>query len=40
MQLVITDAAGEIVWVVNERPSAHSCVTESTKEILVIEWKE
>lgn len=40
MQLVITDATGEIVWVVNERPSAHSCVTESTKEILVIEWKE
>ena len=40
MQLVVTDAKGEIVWVVNERPSARCCVTERTKELLVLEWKQ
>ena len=40
MQLVITDVTGEIVWVVNERPSARCCVTEGTKEVLVLEWKQ
>ena len=40
MQLVITDATGEIVWVVNERPSARCCVAERTKKVLVLEWKQ
>ena len=38
-QLVVTDAKGEIVWVVNERPSARCCVSERTKEVLTLEWK-
>ena len=39
-QLVVTDAKGEIVWVVNERPSARCSVSERTKEVLTLEWKE
>ena len=38
-QLVITDATGRIIWLVGERPSAHCAVTESTKNILRIEWR-
>lgn len=38
-QLVVTDATGEIVWLVNERPSARCCITEKTKEVISLEWK-
>ena len=38
-QLVVVDAEGEIVWVVNERPSARCCITEKTKRIVRLEWK-
>ena len=37
-QLVVTDAKGEIVWLVNERPSSRCCIGESTKRILILEW--
>ena len=37
-QLVVTDAKGEIVWLVNERPSSRCCVSESTKRIICLEW--
>lgn len=37
-QLVVTDAKGEIVWLVNERPSARCCINEKTKEVLRLEW--
>ena len=37
-QLVVTDAKGEIVWLVNERPSSRCCISESTKRILILEW--
>ena len=39
-QLVVTDAKGEIVWLVNERPSSRCCIGESTKRILILEWKK
>ena len=39
-QLVVTDAKGEIVWLVNERPSSRCCVSESTKRILILEWRK
>ena len=39
-QLVVTDAKGEIVWLVNERPSARCCITEKTKEIICLEWNK
>jgi tRNA(Ile)-lysidine synthase len=38
-QLVVVDAGGEIVWIVNERPSARCCITEKTKRIVRLEWK-
>ena len=38
-QLIVADADGEIVWVVNERPSARCCITEKTKRIVRLEWK-
>ena len=37
-QLVVTDAKGEIVWLVNERPSSRCSIGESTKRILILEW--
>ena len=39
-QLVVTDATGEIVWLVGERPSARCCINESTRNILLMEWKK
>jgi hypothetical protein len=38
-QLVVTDSAGTILWLVGERPAAHCSVTEETKKILRIEWR-
>lgn len=37
-QLVITDATGNIVWLVDERPAAPFCVKKNTKEIVKLEW--
>ncbi len=37
-QLVVTDARGEIVWLVGERPSARCCINEKTREVLRLEW--
>ena len=37
-QFVIEDAAGNIVWLVNERPSAQCCINEGTKNIIRLEW--
>ncbi len=38
-QLVVTDAAGSIVWLVGERPAAPFCIGKSTKRILCLEWE-
>ena len=38
-QLVVTDATGAIVWLVDERPAAPYCVKSSTKEVVLLEWK-
>ena len=37
-QLVVTDATGAIVWLVDERPSARCCISEKTKDIIRLEW--
>lgn len=37
-QLVITDATGNIVWLVDERPAASCCCTKETKKILRLTW--
>jgi tRNA(Ile)-lysidine synthase len=39
-QLVVTDAKGNIVWLVGERPAAPYCIKESTTEIVVLEWEK
>ena len=39
-QLVVTDAKGEIVWLVDERPSSRCCISESTKRVLILEWRK
>lgn len=36
-QLLVTDANGEILWIVGLRPSALHCVNESTQETLLLE---
>ena len=38
-QLVVTDATGNIVWLVGERPAAPFCVKKETTEVVVLEWK-
>lgn len=38
-QLVVTDATGAIVWLVDERPAAPYCVKNNTKKVIVLEWK-
>lgn len=38
-QLVVCDATGEIVWLVNERPSARCCTGKETKKTIRMEWK-
>ena len=38
-QLVITDAMGNIVWLVNERPAAQCSIDKKTKTIIRFEWK-
>ena len=39
-QLVVTDVKGTIVWLVDERPASPFCVKDSTKEIIMLEWKK
>lgn len=39
-QLVVTDADGEIVWLVDERPSSRCCINENTKRTICLEWKK
>ncbi len=39
-QFVVTDAIGEIVWLVNERPSARCRIDEQTKNIVSLEWEK
>ena len=39
-QLVVVDATGEIMWLVNERPSARCCINDKTKNILHLEWRK
>ena len=38
-QLVVTDADGNIVWLVNERPSARCCIGKDTRECIILTWK-
>ena len=38
-QLVVTDAMGNIVWLVNERPAAQCSIDKKTKTIIRFEWK-
>ena len=38
-QLVVTDATGKIIWLVNERPSSRCCVDKKTEKVLILEWK-
>lgn len=39
-QLVVTDAGGTIVWLVNERPASPFCIKESTKEVIHLTWRK
>lgn len=39
-QLVVTDADGTIVWLVNERLAAPFCIKESTKRVIHLVWKK
>ena len=39
-QLVVIDANGEIVWLVDERPSARCGISKETKEIVRLEWNK
>jgi tRNA(Ile)-lysidine synthase len=38
-QLVVIDATGKIVWVVNERPAAPYCIKKDTGRIICLEWR-
>ena len=38
-QLVVVDMSGEIVWVVNERPSARCSISKDTKNIIRLRWR-
>lgn len=38
-QLAVCDASGEVVWLVNERPSSRVAVNENTRNILRLEWE-
>lgn len=39
MQLVVVDTNGEIVWLVNERPSSRCCISKETKNVIRFEWR-
>ena len=35
-QLVVTDKTGNIVWLVNERPDNRFCITDNTRNVLIL----
>jgi tRNA(Ile)-lysidine synthase len=35
-QLVVTDKTGNIVWLVNERPDNRFCITDDTRNVLIL----
>ena len=37
-QLLVVDAKGDIVWLVNERPAAQCSINEKTKSMIILEW--
>lgn len=37
-QLIVADAEGKIVWLVNERPATQCCINEKTKNVIRLEW--
>ena len=37
-QLVVADAVGDIIWLVNERPAAQCCVNGKTRNVILLEW--
>lgn len=39
-QLVVTDASGAVIWLVNERPDARCCISDKTEEAVVITMEE
>ncbi|MBQ5887883.1 MAG: tRNA lysidine(34) synthetase TilS [Bacteroidaceae bacterium] len=39
-QLIVADAMGNIVWLVNERPAAQCCISEKTKNTVRLEWSK
>ena len=39
-QYAVVDATGEIVWLVNERPSARCSINAKTKNILRLRWRD
>lgn len=39
-QLVVTDAQGNIVWLVGERPAAPYCINKDTKMLLCLYWEK
>lgn len=38
-QFVVTDANDNIVWLVNERPSANHSVKHHTSDVIILEWE-
>lgn len=39
-QLAVTDADGNIVWLVGERPAAPFCVSSKTQHVTILTWQE
>ena len=39
-QLAVTDADGNIVWLVGERPAAPYCVSGKTLHVTLLTWQE
>lgn len=39
-QMVVTDAEGTIVWLINERPAAPFCISNSTKRVMRLLWEK
>ena len=39
-QMVVTDADGTIVWLVDERPAAPFCIKKSTGRVIRLVWKK
>ena len=39
-QMVVTDAEGTIVWLIDERPAAPFCISNSTKRVMRLLWEK